>query len=352
MEFADGASLAALGAARQDSLAFGDSPDPSKASNAIDLGVLMTELSAKNISVSPEADAVLGALDTVVIHEISGIATSKATGLSVYFPPSTDYFDGDYFDLGEVPGWSKVLNSYFNGGSRLASTDTATFDEEIGIEYFFDDSGINVFGSVNEGASDSIVSAEILYGVTDESDGSIIFIGEEPADYTSFGDGTGEVYGFYDLTALTLSDGIDTDYAYLDMEVDEESGFLFFDVPLWYVPPEEFDTDDPYHDLVLALTLDSEGNIVSEVYYEYTDDGMIGELSADPEGLIFPIVLNEYPDGAAEWLTLSEVGLYADLPNLIYDLEPLDSGLEIYVELVITDYAGNVSAQGGFVTLP
>ena len=41
-----------------------------------------------------------------------------------------------------------------------------------------------------------------------------------------------------------------------------------------------------------------------------------------------------------------------DLPNLIYDLEPLDSGLEIYVELVITDYAGNVSAQGGFVTLP
>ncbi|MGB0148785.1 MAG: hypothetical protein ACPF97_07875, partial [Ilumatobacteraceae bacterium] len=71
--------------------------------------------------------------------EISGIATSKATGLSVYFPPTSDYFDGDYFDLGEVPGWSKVLNSYFNGGSRLASTDTATFDEEIGIEYFFDD---------------------------------------------------------------------------------------------------------------------------------------------------------------------------------------------------------------------
>jgi len=312
----------------------------------------MTELSANSIFVRPEADAVLGALETVVIHEISGIATSEATGLSVYFPPTSDYFDGDYFDLGEVPGWSTVLNSYFDGGSRLASTDTSTFDEEIGIEYFFDDSGINVFGTVNEGDSDSIVSAEILYGVTDESDGSIIFIGEEPADYTSFGDGTGEVYGFYDLTALTLSDGIDTDYAYLDMEYDEESGFLFFDVPLWYVPPEEFETDDPYHDLVLALTLDDEANIVSEVYYEYTDDGMIGELSADPDGLIFPIVLNEYPDGTAEWLTLSEVGLYADLPSLIYDLEPLDSGLEIYVELVITDYAGNVSAQGGFVTLP
>ena len=63
-------------------------------------------------------------------------------------------------------------------------------------------------------------------------------------------------------------------------------------------------------------------------------------------------MLNEYPDGTAEWLTLSEVGLYADLPNLIYDLEPLESGLEIYVELVITDYAGNVSAQGGVVALP
>ena len=70
MEFADSALLAALGSARQDSLAFGDSPDPSLATNAVDLGVLMNELSENNISVRPEADAVLGALETVVIHEI------------------------------------------------------------------------------------------------------------------------------------------------------------------------------------------------------------------------------------------------------------------------------------------
>ena len=191
MEFADGAALAALGAARQDSLAFGDSPDPAKASNAIDLGVLMTELSANNISVSPEADTVLGALDTVVIHEISGIATSKATGLSVYFPPSSDYFDGDYFDLGEVPGWSR-----FSTRTSMEDRDSPPRTPQHSMKRSASNTSLTIPASMSlalstKRASDSIVSAEILYGVTDESDGSIIFIGEEPADYTSFGDGTG-----------------------------------------------------------------------------------------------------------------------------------------------------------------
>ena len=80
----------------------------------------------------------------------------------------------------EVPGWSKVLNSYFVNRIETRLYGHVAFDEEIGIEYFFDDSGINVFGTVIEGGSNSIVSAEILYGVIDDSDGSIIFIGEEP----------------------------------------------------------------------------------------------------------------------------------------------------------------------------
>ena len=49
--------------------------------------------------------------------------------------------------------------------------------------------------------------------------------------------------------------------------------------------------------MVLSLVIDDAGDIVSEVYYEIGADGTFGELTADPNGLIFPIVLNEYPDG-------------------------------------------------------
>ena len=64
------------------------------------------------------------------------------------------------------------------------------------------------------------------------------------------------------------------------------------------------------------------------------------------------MVLNQYADGSREWLTLSEVGLYADLPFLQYDLVPLESGTELFVELVVYDYSGDSSSQTRIVTLP
>lgn len=98
--------------------------------------------------------------------------------------------------------------------------------------------------------------------------------------------------------------------------------------------------------------MNPDGDVLSEVYYEIDDEGMIGELSADPEGLIFPVVLNQYPDGSSEWVTLSEVGLFADLPSLQYDVVPLDSGTELFVELIVYDLSGDSASQTGVITLP
>jgi hypothetical protein len=348
----DPSVIAAFAAARQAALEFGANPDPSLAANLLDLGSLMEEFLMMGTPVRPEIEAVLTALQTAVIHEISGPATRRATGVSVYFPPSADYVEDEYADLGEVPGWSGILEAFYFAGDNLDEASKASFVEDDALEFFFDDEGLTVYGTVDVGSSDSVVAAEIVYGVVDDSDGSVIFIGEEPASFEALDDGSGEVVAFYDLTALTLSDGIDTDFAYLDMEIDYESGLWFLDVPLWYVPPEEADTDDPPHDVILGLTLNPDGDVLSEVYYEINAEGMIGELTADPDGLIYPVVLNQYADGSREWLTLSEVGLYADLPFLQYDLVPLESGTELFVELVVYDYSGDSSSQTGIVTLP
>ena len=55
-----------------------------------------------------------------------------------------------------------------------------------------------------------------------------------------------------------------------------------------------------------------------------------------------PEVLPSSADGEeAEWIPTSDVGLFADLPLLQYDLEPLPSGTPLYVELTVTDFGGN-----------
>lgn len=64
------------------------------------------------------------------------------------------------------------------------------------------------------------------------------------------------------------------------------------------------------------------------------------------------MLLNRYPDGDSEWVTLSDVGLFADLPSLSYELVPLASGTELVVELVVTDYSGGTAAQSASLTLP
>ena len=150
--------------------------------------------------------------------------------MSVYFPPSADYVEDEYADLGEVPGWSGILEAS-TAGDNLDEASKASFVEDDALEFSFDDEGLTVYGTVDAGSSDSVVAAEIVYGVVDDSDDSVIFIGEEPASFEALDDGSGQVAAFYDLTALTLSDGIDTDFAYLDMEIDYESGLWFLDVP-------------------------------------------------------------------------------------------------------------------------
>ncbi len=342
-----------LARAQSDALKFGASPDPTVDSHHVDLGQVVDTLAADPV-LAEAAIGVRSALDDVVVHRTSGPATASATGLSAYFPPYDALADPRYLEVAEettIPVWPDVLTGFYAAGSQIPSDAQPAFENVDGAaDYFFDEDGLNIFGTFDIAAQDNVVEAEVVYGVLDEGDGSIIFIGEEPGEVST--DGSGLAAAIYDLTVLTISDGIDTDYAYLDLAIDEELGVVTIDVPLWYVPPEEFATDDPPHDVVLSLVLDLDFEILSEVYYVVQPDGTFGELNADPDGLIFPVLLNEYPDGSREWVTLSEQGLYANLPDLQYDVEPLEPGTGLYAELVLRDYGGNVSAVSMFDIVP
>ena len=253
--------------------------------------------------------------------------------------------------MSSAASWSGFLDAYYSSGAAIPIEQQPQFenpDEEATIEVA--DGGVYISGVFDLAAQDNLSTASFEYGIVGE-DGSITYIGSEPAVISE--DGSGTAGGFYDLTALSLSDGIDSSYAYLDLTWDEEGGVGLVDVPMAYYGPGEGEAQT-YQDVLLSLVFDaSTGDVIAETYYAYDDAlGMYGELTADPSGLIVPEVYVAGADGSGEWAPGADVGLYADLPTLEYDLEALPSGTELYIVLTVSDFGGNSDHVGAYVTVP
>ena len=335
-----------IGRTRASTLSFGRSPDPSSDSNMVDLGMLVSEIGVDALDVSDLADQVIRSLNDLVLDRVNGVATQGSTGLSIYFPADDEWFDQDYTAVSSAGAWTGFLQAYYAGGDAIPADEIPTVLDDT-VDASFTDDGIEVTGLFDPVALENVANATIEYGIVGD-DGSVTYFGSEPADVST--DGSGAVSGFYDLTALTMTDGIDTAYAYLDLYHDDASGVTNIDVPLAYYPPGE---DTEYDDVILSLVLDGSGDIVSETYYVYDPDTeTYGELTADPDGIIVPYVELFGADGSDEWVPTSDVGLYADLPGIAYDLEPLASGTQLWVELNVTDFGGNTASVGGVVTIP
>lgn len=334
-----------VGRARASTLAFGRDPNPELDSNLIDLGGLGANIAAE---AGYDDTALRSAMGDLVVEQVTGVVTDQATGLAIYFPEYAPNFRQGYLFLEGVPAWGDALSAYYQAGENITPDEQVTFDD--GVTSFFDQDGFNVVANLGLDEVANAVEVTIGYGAIDESDGSILLLGEEPA--ITFAD-TGDVLGIYDLTVLTLTDAVgDSAIGYFDLTIDDD-GIWLVDVPLAYVPPEEFETDDPAHDVILTIIYDPFAEeILSETYYEITDEGTFGELVANPDGLIFPRILNVYPDGSVEWIVTSDIGLYASLPDLQYDFVPLESGDQVYAELNVYDFAGNVSSVSALDVVP
>jgi hypothetical protein len=276
---------------------------------------------------------------------VSGPEAEAFTGLSVYFPP-LEYFQPDYQSVETAGGWFDFLQSFYGAGDAIPEDEQPEFtNPEDTAETTFDEDGLTITGSFDPSLFENLSDATISYGIVGD-DGTTTFIGDESATVNE--DGTAE--GFYDLTQLTISDGEDTAVAYLSLVSDEEDEGFVVDVPMAYYEPGE---DTEYIDILLELVVDGDGNVTQETYYTFDDElGTFGELTADPEGIIVPQQLTIDADGNQEWTPTSDVGLYADIPSLGYDLQPLDSGTQLYIELTVSDYGDNTASVSAPVTVP
>jgi hypothetical protein len=338
-----------VGRTLAETLGFGTNPDPRYDVHMKDLAILAGEIGVDALDVADEADALVRAINDAIVDKVDGQATRGATGLSIYFPPEGALYNDAYAAVAEETGWADFLGAYYQAGSQIPPDELPDFvTNDATIEFV--GGGLSISGQFGVQAETNIADAYIQYGIVND-DGSISLIGDEPAEVSA--DGTGTASGFYDLTYLTISDGVDTSSAYLSYSLDEAAGTATVDVPISYYPPDGSGAQ-PVTDALLSLGLSpSTGSIVSEVYYAYNpDSGTYGELTVESTGLIVPLVQNLYPDGSTEWVPTNDVGLYAQLANLQYALEPLESGTQLYVELWVVDFGGNSDFVNAVVTVP
>ena len=333
-------------------LGFGQNPDPSADTHMADLGMLVSQIGVDALFVSDAADGVVRALNDVVVDSVGGAAMQGATGLSIYFPPTPELFDPGYGEVTANGGWMDFLSAYYGAGDAIAVEDMPSFTPTADGNAItaFDDVGVSISATFDPALEETLSEATISYGTVD-ADGTITYFGEEPADLAF--DGTGSVSGSYDLTTLTISDGTDIAVAYLTMSTVDDSGTYTIDVPMAYYAPEDVD-GETYQEVLLTLTVDAEtGDIVDETYYAYNpENDTYGELTADPAGIIVPEVPILAADGTEDWAPTSDVGLFADLPNLQYDLAPLESGTVLHLELSLYDFGGNYSTISSDVQVP
>lgn len=342
----------AVGQSEASTLAFGKSPDQTQDKHLSDLGLLAVAIGEAAPQVSDQADAVVDALDAAVVDEVFGPGTSGATGLSIYLPPVADLADGAYQDVPSAEAWEAFLAAYYSAGDAIPDAELPEFtDPAQGPDVAFDSDGVTLSGSFDPEALDNIVEATISYALVND-DGSVSYFGVEAADVVDDGAAPAAI-GTYDLTYLELSDGQDSAYAYVDLSVSDDLATVFIDVPLTYYASTDPERREPYEAL-LSIAIDPEaGEFTSETLYIYDEQsGGYGELAADPEGIIVPDVLTITADGEEIWEPTSDVGLYADIPNLSYDFVPLDPGTTIQTDLSVYDFGGNVSTLSTAIEVP
>jgi hypothetical protein len=337
----------AVGRTLAETLGFGSNPDPRYDTHMKDLGILAGEISVDALDVADEADAVVRAVNDVVLDKVAGQATRGATGLSIYFPPNGDYYDPDYAAVAERTGWADFLTTYYGAGGDIDAGDLPDFISNDATVQFAD-GGVYVSGQFGANAEANIAEAYMFYGLLNP-DGSLTYLGDQPAQVSS--DGSGVAQAFYGLGHLTISDGQNTVAAYMSFTQDETAGTASISVPLDYYAPG---SDEPI-DALLELGLDAAtGSIVSETYYAYNPDtGTYGELAVEADGVIVPLLQNYDPStGDYPWLEVDGPGLSAALENLQYAVEPLASGTQLVLELWVKDFGGNADYVDAVVTVP
>ncbi len=322
-----------VGYARNQAIGFGKDPQPENDYFSVDMGDLATSL-VNLPGMEDSSQAVLDALDSVVVEHLDGPVASKATGLAAYFPPSSNLHQAEYDMIGASPSWSQVLGAYYRNANSVSGAELPTFvDADRFIEAELTDTsadGLYLETDVEPGTGGNIIQSYLFWGQVDGADTNMVtWFGELNADVA--GD---TVSGGYDWRYLTITDGTTPTYAYAQLNFDTEGNVDKIIVPVLFQRGGEQVTGN------LQLSIDGD-TIVAETFYLRIGAG-IAAVKPEAGDTFVPLLKRQnLTDFSVTWVPGSGGMLDARTELLQYTYGQLPAATPIIVGLGIDDLVGN-----------
>jgi hypothetical protein len=315
-----------LMSARSDVQEFGKMPDETQSVNTVDLYGLADRLAGAPGLASP-AQKVKGAIDAAVVKTIRGPAISEAAGLSIYLPSKPAYYKPDYDKVQGVEAWRDALKAVLGGLQQDTSGPVFTNADKLAECAVQDGGTLAVAGTLDPASATDIGNAYLLYGVYDSASESEFMLGSIQASVME-NEGVLGIVGYWQQTALVLTQGGLSSWGYLSLEMGEEGATVYASIPFLYSPPGE--AQQLYVSWVIGFEAAS-GEAQSSTLYAVSEAGF-GELSPEAGSLLQPLLL-QFTDQGPQWVQEIDLALAAVPP------EGTDLSLSIY--LIAEDYAGN-----------
>ncbi len=338
-----------LGRQRAQTLEFGIDPDTGQnlGFSVVDLGDLTRRLSsgfpdAVQVARSAVFDAVAG----TAVDVKSGPAAAAATGMSIYFPQSPQFYDSGYDALASGGAWREMVKAYFDAGGTPGPNGTTTPGtgpsfESAQATLQVTAEGVIALARLTADSAGSVIDARIIGGIL-QPDGSVHHVIINPAVI-----GAGDVLtvgGAWDFVYLTLSDGATTLEA--TTVLDAVPGALRVTIPLLYQAPDGLQAQ-----ITLQFTLDEQGNIIDQPHFIiYGDDGSVAELNPAAGSLLAPLVLVSAPGGDPQLTLVGSTAL--DPASMTLSFARLAAGSTFHVLLLASDVNNIAAVATGVGTVP
>lgn len=258
----------AFGRGQEGAQKYGDAPDPSRATNMVDLlDAISGATLANNDGNLANARAQLAtAISMTVLESFAGAARSRSKGMSIYFPPDSRYYGNKYDQIAAAGPWRGFLQSYFSGGAATASP-TFTNANKVADTSMDGMGNWLLNGTLDSTTAPAVARATLLYGYVAGS--NLVVLGDTPAGVN----GT-TVSSSWDFTAVTLTQGSNASFAYGNIE-QTDATHLALNVMLQYQQSASAQPQSAIRQLVVDI---SGTPVLSSDKYYVDSNGTFGEL--------------------------------------------------------------------------
>jgi hypothetical protein len=344
-------SATAFGRGQERAQKFGDSPEPARALNLVDLGSLVQETAKEAAPVSSVQQQLATALSSAVVHHVEGAAKRGAKGMAVYFPPDSRYYDQGYEAIPAAAEWRAFLKSYFGTSNGSTAKPVFTNPNHLADTGFDTDGALAVQGTLAADGASSVARAVLYEGIVDGN--SLIVVGEEPALY-----GGTSVAGTWDLSVLSLSQGSNVGYGYSSFSTVDAS-HAELDVVFAYRKSPSAEAQYCLRSLVFSVDGSGGVTLSSDAYFLATN-GVFGELSPVAGSTLMPLVKTidldtgeeALAEGASAAFTASAGAGGRQEFQLDLSYQQFVSGTQVFGMLSVQNAAGEGDAVIGVEVAP